>query len=426
MAQALSFIFHVEDASDVLLSRAGDASVVEVPAKDHAGVHDAEKTRSRVEPLLHDSNGTKTVELVDPISHTKLASTADDQLPPLLSMIVDGFPPLQLSKFVPEAEKILHQYVERYPSIITWDEYCRVGLSAAAWVHPGVISLDRLVMISINYTLQFLLDDIFFDSPDAFLLEQYGINRSIGESPAKIQEYFALLDAIYSQQALPGTAAIENIVWEAGRDTLALSNPEWFRIYNECVLEHHRVCGGSHADIVEGRNSNFQDLDLYTGIRGGNFGGRLVQMQIEFASNTYIPDALRANPYLVNVTRASSIHMGFSNDVFSYHKESTSEHNPRNLITLLMKRDGKPFKETMQMAIDLVNTYGRAIVDMEAQAWNPILRKHLHDVKALIAGNVYFGVFDDRYRHRDSMYPEHRDTTPGTWKLLPQAKGPGL
>jgi len=367
------------------------------------------------------------MELVDPISPAKLASTDDDQLPPLFSMIIDGFPPLQQSKFVPEAEKILHRYVERYPNIITWDDYCRVGLSSAAWVHPGVISLDRLVMISINYTLHFLLDDIFFDSPDEFIQEQYGINPSIGKSPEKIQEYFAHLDALYSQQALPGTPAIENIVWEAGRDTLALSSPEWFKNYNECVQEHHRVCGGSHADIVQGRNSNFQDLDLYTGIRGGNFGGRLVQMQIEFASNTYIPDALRVTPYLVNVTKAASIHMGFSNDVFSYHKESTSEYNPRNLITLLMKREGKPFKETMHMAIDLVNAYGRAIVDMEAQAaWNPILQKHFHDIKDLIAGNVYFGIYEDRYRHRDSMYPEHRDTTPGSWKLLPHAKGPGL
>jgi len=90
-----------------------------------------------------------------------------------------------------------------------------------------------------------------------------------------------------------------------------------------------------------------------------------------------------------------------------------------------MECERKPFIQTLQMAIGLVNTYAHAIMDLEAKAWNPTLQKHLQDIKTLIAGNVYFGCMDKHYMHANSIYQEHRDRT-SSWKIHPHVKGLGL
>ncbi len=84
-------------------------------------------------------------------------------------MVIDSFPPFRISKYVDEAEKCLYQYVECYRNVISLDSYYCAGLSAAAYGHPEVLNLDRLMGIAINYGLQFLLDDLFFDTPNEFL-----------------------------------------------------------------------------------------------------------------------------------------------------------------------------------------------------------------------------------------------------------------
>jgi len=201
-----------------------------------------------------------------------------------------------------------------------------------------------------------------------------------------------------------------------------LSNCEWFNQYVAAVVEHHHSGATSHAEILQGHNFYFHDLETYTIMRAANVGGKFVQTAIEFANDSYIPSTLKATPYFENVTTIASIHIGLANDLCSYHKESLIEQNPRNLITVLMECEGKPFVQTLRMAIDLTNTYARAFMDLEAKAWNSTLRKHIQDIKALMGGNIYFGCMDDRYRHPDSMFPELRGMT-SSWKILPHAKG---
>jgi len=53
-----------------------------------------------------------------------------------------------------------------------------------------------------------------------------------------------------------------------------------------------------------------------------NVAGKLTQLMIEFANDSYILDILKANPYFENLNMASSIHIGFVNHLFSYHMES--------------------------------------------------------------------------------------------------------
>jgi len=270
--------------------------------------------------------------------------------------------------------------------------------------------VDRFVAMAINYALMFLLDDFFFDTPDEFCHDEYGISRDARESPQKIQEYLDHLDLVYSQEKQPSNPVplIETLMWESGRDMLELSNPKWFRNFVAGMMECHRTSVASHVDNVQGHNLCFNNLESYIVMRAGNGGGPHVQMLLEFANNSYIPGKLKATPYFKNVTMATSIYVGILNDVFSYHKESLIEQNPRNLITVLMECEGKPFVQTVHRAIALVNTYARAIMDLEAEAWNSTLQNHLQNIKVLIAGNLYFNSVHRRYRHSDSFFPELR------------------
>ncbi|KAG0629579.1 hypothetical protein M758_1G114300 [Ceratodon purpureus] len=341
-------------------------------------------------------------------------------LPPLLSMIIDGLPPQQQSEYVYEAEERLNQFVDRYHHINSLDSYCRVGLSYASYMYPKAISVDRVVAISVNYAIGFLLDDLFIDSPNPFLLDQYGIDRSACETPEAMLLYFDHLDAVFSQQHAPRNL-IETMMWESGRDILSLSNQDWFDCFVQAVMEHRHVSVASHADLVSGRTGCFGDLASYTKMRAGNMGGEFIQLMIEFANNSYIPTEMRSIEFLQKVTSTTSVHLGYTNDVYSYHKESSLEANPRNLITVLMECEGKPVAESVHRAVELVKEYGRMILEMKAEAAKWGLEKHMVDIKALIAGNVYYGCMDPRYRQSDSVYLEHRDMTVD-WKIAPPFK----
>jgi len=160
-------------------------------------------------------------------------------------------------------------------------------------------------------------------------------------------------------------------------------------------------------------------------MRTRNIGAYFVELAVEFAKDSYIPSTMRANPYLENMTTVIASHLAFVNDIFSYHKESSIEQNPRNLITVLMESEGKPFVEAVHTAIGLVNSYAQTVIDSEVKFWDSILPNHLQDIKALMAGNIYYSFIDKRYRHPDSTFLELRDMS-GSWKILPHAKGSQL
>jgi hypothetical protein len=359
-----------------------------------------------------------------PVSSVQIASKGDDKLPPLLSMIVEGLPPYAESKYVHEAENYLKEQVKRYENPPSLDTYYRYGLVFAGYCHPGVISLDRLVALSTYYASLFLLDDLLFDDPDENLFEPYGIDRSVLSSPEKIREYLDHLAAVFGQQKSPRSPAtlIETLMCEVGRDMLALSNPEWFEANLHLLYEYFHVSVAGHSDIVTGHNSYFQDLQSYTDMRAVIAGGKYILILTEFASDTYIPTVMRSDPYMQKMEIAAATHLAFANDVFSYHKESTVEENPRNLVTVLMACEGKSFVQAAQQAIELVNKYASSILDLEVEASDSVLQNHSRETRALVAGNVYYSCMCERYRQPDSVFPELRDMST-SWKAFLESSG---
>lgn len=51
-----------------------------------------------------------------------------NQVPPLLSRIIEGLPPMEQSKYTHEAEKLLAQNTARWQNVPSYDSYSRLGL----------------------------------------------------------------------------------------------------------------------------------------------------------------------------------------------------------------------------------------------------------------------------------------------------------
>lgn len=347
---------------------------------------------------------------------SKKAPEDGGQLPPrLLSMAVEGLPPYDQSRYAPETEKLLKEYAGRYGGVSSLQAYCRAGLGFASYSYPGAVSLERLVVLSKYFAFAFLIDDLFFDNPDAQLLDQYGIDRVAYESNQKMQEYLDHLMTVFGQKLSPASP-METMMWEVGREIQALSDPEWFQKYIDCVVEYCHESVASNVDLDAGQ-SCLQSVKSYIAMRALNGGGSFVQMLMEFATDAYIPTAMRSDPYLKKVTSAATVYVAIVNDVFSYHKESTVEENPRNLVTVLMDAERKTFVQAAEDAIRIVNGYATDILDWESQAPNSNLQKHTQSVKELIAGNLYFNCMCERYRQPDQVFPELRDPNI-SWKAF--------
>lgn len=346
-----------------------------------------------------------------------------DQPPALGSMVMEGFPPLRQSKYTPEVEKLIKQYVARYNNPLGLDLTCTVGLAYSSYVLPEVKSVERLFAMTLFNAIAFLVDDIFFDDAEASqdLVAEYGIDPNANESPETIQAYLSHLSALFGQEKpLSSTATVmDTMMWELGRDILAQSNPEWFALFVDCINEHYRITVSSHADIVEGHRACFQSLEAYTAMRLANGGGKFIELLVEFSNDSYIPSALRSDPYLQAVIVPTAIYIAFVNDIYSYHKESSQEGNPRNLISMLMNAEGKSFVEASHKAVGLVNKYAKEIMDMSAEAHNTPLEGHAKEIVALLAGNLWYNAMAMRYRHPESVFPELRDVT-SNWKVVPE------
>ena len=116
-----------------------------------------------------------------------------------------------------------------------------------------------------------------------------------------------------------------------------------------------------------GNDVDLKDVDSYVRMRVDNFAGPMICTLTEFANNVYVPEDLRPEPWAKEVVKSASSHLMLINDIYSYHKESTQELQPINLIIVLMKTEGMSLAEAVRRDIELVNSNARTIFDLEAQ-----------------------------------------------------------
>jgi hypothetical protein len=347
-----------------------------------------------------------------------------DQLPPLVSStVIPGLPPPPSPASVSqlhEAEQRLKRIAERW-NLQSFELWTQTGISFSDGLHGGTVDTDRLVAISTFYTIFFMLDDLFFDAPNALALKEYGVHGSVCQSVETINAFLKHLHSLFRQQApLPESPTpFEGIMWELGHDMRRLSTPGWFSKFADTVMEYqeasischasHNITGGSQKDTVED----------FARMRIKNCGGRFVMLLVEFAHNVFLPDQFRAHPTLQELTDAATTHGAYVNDLFSYSKEALEEpSNARNLLMLLMgSSGGSGLSRAAWEAVGLIKSQARIVtelekkLDLEAEPEAFAVRTYVDGVKSLMAGNFHWHTVDKRYRHPDSVFPELRRIT---------------
>ena len=350
------------------------------------------------------------------------------ELPPLVkSMHIKGLPPRRQSVYADEAEKCLLEFLERWKAISSLKSYVYLSFSAAAILCSEVVSSERLVVVTVCYALAFVLDDFLFDTPNEELAMEYGIHKQVRESPKEMEEFLSHLNYIMfrrkDEELLPLDATpIETMMWELGQDLKRMSTPDWFAAFSKSFMEHHNMCVSSHSDYIanvreDGGGSIYsQDLESYSELRYGNYGGKFMMMVLELAKDSFLPADVRQHPTMKQLSKAAAIHSAFVNDVFSYSKEIKEEQNPRNLLKVIMDSEGLSFPEAAWRAVNVVNSYATIVLELEAElpatwrleSWASNVDRYIDGVKEYMTGCIYWNSLHKRYRRADAVFPELR------------------
>jgi hypothetical protein len=184
-----------------------------------------------------------------------------DQLPPLISStVIPGLPPPPSPASVSqlhEAEQRLKGTAERWNLQSLEPQWTQSGISFSNGLYGGTVDTDRFVAISTFNTIFLMLDDLFFDAPNALVLKEYGVHGSVCESAETISAFLKHLHSLFRHQApLPeySPTPLEGIMWELGHDMRRLSTPGWFSKFADTVMEHQEASISCHAshNITEG------------------------------------------------------------------------------------------------------------------------------------------------------------------------------
>ncbi|MGH6636902.1 MAG: terpene synthase family protein [Gammaproteobacteria bacterium] len=94
--------------------------------------------------------------------------------------------------------------------------------------------------------------------------------------------------------------------------------------------------------------------------------------------------------------------VGFSNDIFSYHKEVLVHRNPNNLLHALMRHRCISLEEAIHCGIELINADVERFIACEQELCSRIghdegLNAYLHGLKAWMRGNVLWSQQTGRY-----------------------------
>lgn len=390
---------------------------------DAAEIHKEGERCPHVSTLLYHPSNKSVVHRIAATSEIAIT-----ELPPLVrSMHIHGLPPRRQSDYADEAEKCLLEFLERWKAITSLKSYVYLSFSAAAILCSEVVSSERLVVVTVSYALAFILDDFLFDTPNEELAMEYGIHKKVRESPENMAEYLGHLNYIMfrrgdTETLPPDATPIETMMWELGQDLKRSSTPDWFAAFSESFMEHHNMCVSSHADHLnnmgaDGGGSLYsQDLDSYSKLRYGNYGGKFMMMVLEFAKDSFLPADVRQHPTMKRLSKTAAIHSAFVNDVFSYSKEITEEENPRNLIKVIMDSEGLSFPHAAWRAVNVVNSYATTVLELEAELpvtwrsepWASNVDRYLDGVKEYMTGCIYWNSLHKRYRRANAVFPELR------------------
>jgi hypothetical protein len=336
----------------------------------------------------------------------------DKEFPPLVaSLAIPGLPPCRESVYVDEASAIIGK---RWPS--TWKElevFYHACTSFISFNHPASVSADRLAAIAALCTQALILDDVLFDSPNAFLAEKVGIDLDILGSPEGLQRFIHEMDVLIRQEEPPQhPTPIQEMTWRFGSDLRRLSNPEWFELLAQSLLDFYLANLASFRADLEGDRRGITDVDSFTRMRIQMTGGQMNNLSIEFVLNQFLPTEVRERPEVKKLSLARWTWAAYVNDIFSFSKEQDEAHS-QNLIKVIMESEGLSLPQAAWRTVNLINSLAGEILELEAQLLagevDPALRRYLGGTKQSMTGALYWHSMVKRYRHPQAPFAELRD-----------------
>jgi hypothetical protein len=313
--------------------------------------------------------------------------------------------------YVDEASAIIGK---RWPS--TWKElevFYHACTSFISFNHPASVSADRLAAIAALCTQALILDDVLFDSPNAFLAEKVGIDLDILGSPEGLQRFIHEMDVLIRQEEPPQhPTPIQELTWRLGSDLRRLSNPEWFELLAQSLLDFYLANLASFRADLEGDRRGITDVDSFTRMRIQMTGGQMNNLSIEFVLNQFLPTEVRERPEVKKLSLARWTWAAYVNDIFSFSKEQDEAHS-QNLIKVIMESEGLSLPQAAWRTVNLINSLAGEILELEAQLLagevDPALRRYLGGTKQSMTGALYWHSMVKRYRHPQAPFAELRD-----------------
>lgn len=345
------------------------------------------------------------------------------ELPHLMSsMVIAGLPPPARASYDTEAEKFFMETAKRWQidSLKLWNPIS-ILWCGSAW--SGTVSPERFIAVSYLILLVTILDDLLIDAAaaDDSLLEEFGIDRAVCDSPSNTGAFYRHLCVLFQREApLENPTPIEGMMWESGQEFRRLSmNPEWFTALSDSLAEHFEANVASKLSDGLGKQNSFQDVETYTQMRVYNSGFIWSMLLLELTLHVFLDKKMRAHPTYQQLLNEAIIQMMFVNDIFSYTKEALEEpDNPRNLIRVMTDFEGMGFPQAAWRTVEIINAHARTVLELEKQLliledeepWAHGVRANVEGVKVMMSGNLEWHSASKRYRRPESVFPELRGT----------------
>lgn len=132
---------------------------------------------------------------------------------------------------------------------------------------------------------------------------------------------------------------------------------------------------------------------------------------IEVGQDFFLPDEIFLHPEVQRARRACARSVGYFNDIVSFPKEVLKNHNPNNLVCVLMKEERSFFRPAVLAAARIVNDCTNEMIDASAAAQKHFgdtepLRTYLRGLAHWQRGNIEWSLTGQRYAAPESPLVE--------------------
>ncbi|WP_437759006.1 terpene synthase family protein [Sorangium sp. So ce1389] len=191
---------------------------------------------------------------------------------------------------------------------------------------------------------------------------------------------------------------------------LDLASERWLLRFSDAVEDY--LFNGTFKAAQNHLHNHVAGVPEYIAMRVRDSGLGTVIRMAEMVCGGELPDSLWHDPCVLRMRRlceeASSLH----NDLFSYEKEVLWNHNPNNLVHVVMVNRKLGFSDAARLCIDMINArydeFSRMAATMPSfgREVDGALRRFVAGMSAWIEGSADWQMMSGRYSSPTSPFVE--------------------